>query len=107
MVKNPSASAGDIRDEGLILGREDPLEEGVETHFSILAWRIPWTEEPGELQSIGSQRVVHEESDSVAQGSTAHSSDDAEDQGAVEQRENDGGRKDKRRPHFRAWCCLL
>ena len=41
MVKNPSASAGDIRDEGLILGQEDPLEEGMETHFSILAWRIP------------------------------------------------------------------
>ena len=41
MVKNPSASAGDIRDEGLILGQEDPLEEGMTTHFSILAWRIP------------------------------------------------------------------
>ena len=107
MVKNPSASAGDIRVEGLILGWEDPLEEGVETHFSILAWRIPWTEEPGELQSIGSQRVVHEESDSIAQGSTAHSSDDAEDQVAVEQRENHGGRKDKRWLHLRARCCLL
>ena len=39
------------------LGREDPLEEGMATHSSILAWRIPWTEEPGGLQSIGSQRV--------------------------------------------------
>ena len=39
------------------LGREDPLQEGMATHFSILAWRIPWTEEPGRLQSIGSQRV--------------------------------------------------
>ena len=39
------------------LGREDPLEEGLATHFSILAWRIPWTEEPGGLQSMGSQRV--------------------------------------------------
>jgi len=37
------------------LGREDSLEEGTPTHFSILAWRIPWTEEPGRLQSIGSQ----------------------------------------------------
>ena len=37
------------------LGREDSLEEGTSTHFSILAWRIPWTEEPGRLQSIGSQ----------------------------------------------------
>ena len=36
------------------LGREDPLEEGMATHSSVLAWRIPWTEEVGELQSIGS-----------------------------------------------------
>ena len=39
------------------LGWEDPLEEGMATHSSILAWRIPWTEEPGRLQSMGSQRV--------------------------------------------------
>ena len=39
------------------LGWEDPLEEGMATHSSILAWRIPWTEEPGGLQSIGTQRV--------------------------------------------------
>ena len=39
------------------LGQEDPLEEGMATHSSILAWRIPWTEEPSGLQSIGSQRV--------------------------------------------------
>ena len=37
------------------LGQEDPLEEGMETHSSILAWRIPWTEEPGRLWAIGSQ----------------------------------------------------
>ena len=37
------------------LGREDPLDEGMTAHSSILAWRIPWTEEPGKLQSIGSQ----------------------------------------------------
>ena len=37
------------------LGREDPLEEGMASHSSILAWRIPWTEEPGGLQSLGSQ----------------------------------------------------
>ena len=42
------------------LGQEDPLEEGMATHSSILAWRIPWTEEPGRLQSIGSQRVGHD-----------------------------------------------
>jgi len=39
------------------LGLEEPLEEGMATHSSILAWRIPWTEEPGGLQSIGLQRV--------------------------------------------------
>ena len=39
------------------LGWEDPLEEGMATHSSILAWRIPWTEEPGGLQSVGLQRV--------------------------------------------------
>ena len=42
------------------LGQEDPLEEGMATHSSVLAWRIPWTEEPGEVQSIGSQRVGHD-----------------------------------------------
>ena len=41
------------------LGREDPLEEGLATHFSILAWRIRWTEGPGWLQSMGLQRVEH------------------------------------------------
>ena len=41
------------------LGWEDPLEKGTAAHSSILAWRIPWTEEPGGLQSIGSQRVGH------------------------------------------------
>ena len=44
----------------LTLGQEDPLEKGMETHSSILAWRIPWTEEPGELQSMGSQRIRHD-----------------------------------------------
>ena len=42
------------------LGWEDPLEEGMATHSSILAWRIPWTEEPGGLQSTGSQGVRHD-----------------------------------------------
>ena len=42
------------------LGGEDPLEEGMATQSSILAWRIPWTEEPGGLQSMGSQRVGHD-----------------------------------------------
>ena len=57
VVKNPPANAGDIRDMGLILGQEDPLGKGMTTHSSILAWRIPWTEEPGGLQSMGLQRV--------------------------------------------------
>ena len=55
VVKNLPANAGDIRDVGSILGLEDPLEEGMATHSSILAWRIPWTEEPGGQQSIGLQ----------------------------------------------------
>ena len=42
------------------LGQEDPLEKEMATHSSILAWEIPWTEEPGGLQSIGSQRVGHD-----------------------------------------------
>ena len=49
VVKNLPANAGDIRDVGLILGLEDPLEEDMATHSSILAWRIAWTEEPGGL----------------------------------------------------------
>ena len=42
------------------LGWEDPLEEGIATHSSILAWRIPWTEEPDRLQSMGLQKVKHD-----------------------------------------------
>ena len=42
------------------LGQEGPLEKGMETHSSILAWKIPWTEKPGGLQFIGSQRVRHD-----------------------------------------------
>ena len=57
VVKNPSANAGDIRDLVRSLGREDLLEKEMATHSSILAWRIPWTEEPGGLQTMGSQRV--------------------------------------------------
>ena len=46
VVKNPPASAGDVRDVGLIPGSGRSLEEGMATHSSVLAWRIPWTEEP-------------------------------------------------------------
>ena len=53
MIKNPPANTG-------ALGREDPLKKGMATHSSILAWEIPWTEEPGGLQSMGLQRVGHD-----------------------------------------------
>ena len=56
MVKNPSASAGDM---GSFLGGEDPLEKEMATHSSILAGKIPWTEESGGLHSMGSQRAGH------------------------------------------------
>ena len=55
--KTSACNAGDL---GSILGWEDPLEKEMATHSSILAWRIPWTEEPGGLQSTGSQRVGHD-----------------------------------------------
>ena len=60
MVKSPPANAGDIEVQVPSLGREDPLEEGMATLSSILAWRIPWTEKPRGLQSIGSQRVGYD-----------------------------------------------
>ena len=60
VVKNSPPGAGDVRDVGLIMGGEDPLEEGTATHSSTLIWRIPWTEEPGELQAVGSQRVGYD-----------------------------------------------
>ena len=44
----------------LSMGQEDPLEKGIATHSRILAWRIPWTEEPGGLRAMGSQRVRHD-----------------------------------------------
>ena len=56
MVKNLPANAGYARDAGLIPQWEKSPEEGMATHSSILAWRIPWTEEPGGLQSVESQR---------------------------------------------------
>ena len=57
MVKNlPAIQESQVQS----LGQEDPLEKSMATHSSILAWRIPWTEEPGGLQSMGSQRVGHD-----------------------------------------------
>ena len=62
MAKNPPAFAGDTGDagSGSSLGQEDPLEEERATHSTILAWRSPWTEEPGGLQSTGSESVRHD-----------------------------------------------
>ena len=56
-VKNPPAMRETQGIQVWSLGREDPLEEGMTTHSNILAWRILWTEKPGRLESIGSQRV--------------------------------------------------
>ena len=55
VIKNPPANAGDVRDSGLIPGSGRSPNEGVATHSRILAWRIPWTEEPGGLQPTASQ----------------------------------------------------
>ena len=57
MVKNPSV----VGNLGSILHWEDLLEDGMATHSSVLAWKIPWTGEPGQLQSMESQRVRHQE----------------------------------------------
>ena len=62
MVKNPPANAGQPSDMGSIPGLGKSPGEGMETHSSILAWRIPWTEEPGGLQVMGLQRVGHDRS---------------------------------------------
>ena len=56
VVKNPPANEGDLREWVPSLGPEDPLEDSTATHSNILAWRISWTEEPGGLQSMGSQK---------------------------------------------------
>ena len=58
-VKNPPAMPETQETQVQSLGQEAPLEEGMATHSSILAWRIPWTEESGGLLSMGSQRVGH------------------------------------------------
>ena len=63
ILKNLSASARDSENKGLILNWEESLEEEMATHSSNLVWRIPWTREPGGLQSIGFQRDGHDGSD--------------------------------------------
>jgi len=59
-VRNPGAVQERRETQVWFLSQEDPLEEGIATHSSVLAWRIPWTEEPGGLQSLASQRVRHD-----------------------------------------------
>ena len=59
MVNNLLAIERDIGDSGSVPGGENTLKEGMATHSSILAWRIPWTEEPGRLQSTEWQRIEH------------------------------------------------
>ena len=60
VVKNLPTKAGDAGDVSSTSGWEDPLEKEMETHSSILAWRIPWTEEADGLQSMGLQSVRHD-----------------------------------------------
>ena len=60
MIKNLPANAGDAREVDSSLGQEDPLEKGMATQSSLLAGKIPWTEEPSGLQSMRSQRVGHD-----------------------------------------------
>ena len=60
VVKNPPAMRETQEMQVLFLGQEDPLEEDMATHSSILAWEIPRTEEPGGLQSMGLQRIRHD-----------------------------------------------
>ena len=62
MGKESTCNAGDAGDKSSIPGSGRSLEEGMATHSSVLAWRIPWTEVPGGLQSIGSERVRHDRS---------------------------------------------
>ena len=66
-LREPSLVAQSVKDLPVVqetrvrcLGQEDPLEKEMATHSSILAWRSPWTEKPGRLQSMGSQKVVHD-----------------------------------------------
>ena len=78
VIMNLPASAGDAgdpRDVVQSLGQEDLLEEEIATHSSILAWKIPWTEEPGGLQSMGSHRVRHDwAAEHTCTGSNTHAS---------------------------------
>ena len=60
VIKNPPAMQETQEMLVQSLGQDDPLEKGMATHSSTLAWRIPWTEEPGGLQSMGLQRVGHD-----------------------------------------------
>ena len=68
VVKKLPANAGDAKDKVRSLGQKDPLEDGMATYSNILAWRIPWTEEPGGLRSIGSKNQTCTQRQEVQQG---------------------------------------
>ena len=72
VIRSPPANAGDLETRVQSLGQQDPPEEGMAIYSSILAWRIPWTEELGGLQSIGLQRVRHEWSDLACMHARTH-----------------------------------
>ena len=76
VVKNPFANAGD---RGSTPGSGYPLEEEIATHSSLLAWKIPWTEEPGGLHSMRSQRVGHDWSDFAAAAASYTGGSDAKE----------------------------
>ena len=60
-MKNPPVNAGDLQEMRVqSLGWKDPLEQEMATHSNILAWEIPWTEDPGGLHSVGSQRIRYD-----------------------------------------------
>ena len=67
MVKNLPTSAGD---ESLISGQEEPLEKGMATHSSILAWRIPWTEEPGDSEGVRDDLATKQQHSKLLFGSS-------------------------------------
>ena len=71
-VNNPPANAGELRDVVSISGPGRSLEEGMAIHFSILAWRIPWTEEPGRRSLAGSRTYGCKESDIIDATEHAH-----------------------------------
>ena len=78
VVKNPPTKTRDLRDEGSTLGQEDPLEESMAIDYSILAQRIPWTEQPGRLWSTGLQSQTQLKRRSMHAGPLINKNDNVE-----------------------------